>query len=508
MTGARPTVAVILDGWGERESADANAVRLANTPNFDRLRATSPQATLKTFGPHVGLPEGQMGNSEVGHLNIGAGRVVLQQLPRIDDAIANRKLAGLIEATGLPDKLRASGGICHVMGLMSDGGVHAHTDHAIAVCTVLTAAGLPVAVHAFTDGRDTSPEALPAQLADLERRLPAGARVATVCGRYFAMDRDNRWERVEKAYRLIVEGTGDHFASVGDAVGHAEADGVTAEFVSPSVIGDYRGIAAGDAILCINFRADRVRELLSALVDPEFAGFDRGAMPHLAAAVGMVPYSADLDRFMSALFQPVSLHNGLSETISKAGLRQMHIAETEKYPHVTYFLNGGREDPFAGEDRQMIPSPKVATYDLQPEMSAPAVTDAVVQAIEGGDYAFVIVNYANPDMVGHTGDLAAAIKAVEAVDEGIGRILDAVTCAGGALIAFADHGNCEEMRDAAGNPHTAHTTNLVPVLVMHPDVRALKDGILADVAPTILALMGLQAPGEMTGSCLFDAGDA
>ena len=501
----RPVMLVILDGWGWREDVADNAVQAADTPTFDRLMA-GPHAFLRTSGLDVGLPPGQMGNSEVGHLNIGAGRVVMQELPRIRLAIADGSMAATPAIQGLIVALRASGGACHLMGLVSPGGVHAHQDHALALARILADARIPVRLHAFTDGRDTAPQSGANDLARLQSALPPSARVATVSGRYYAMDRDTRWDRVEKAYLAVAEGRGPSFADAASAMDDAYGKGVTDEFVVPACIGGYDGMADGDAILCFNFRADRVRELLGALLDPAFTVFARPRRVNVAAAVGLTRYSDALAPYMQAVFAPQHMGHLLGEVVSAAGLRQLRMAETEKYPHVTYFLNGGREAAFPGEDRIMVASPKVATYDLQPEMSAPELTDRAVEAIEGGNYDLVILNFANADMVGHTGSLAAAVKAVEAVDAGLGRIADAVQAAGGALLATADHGNCELMRDpATGGPHTAHTTNPVPVMLQAPRSidAGLNDGCLADLAPTLLALMGVAQPPEMTGHSLL-----
>jgi 2,3-bisphosphoglycerate-independent phosphoglycerate mutase len=502
---------VILDGWGWREEAADNAVRQASTPNFDQLWAAGPHAFLRTSGLDVGLPEGQMGNSEVGHLNIGAGRVVMQELPRIGQAVADGSLVRNEALQGLIETLRSTGGACHLMGLVSPGGVHAHQDHAATLARILADARVPVRVHAITDGRDTPPQSGVEYMARLQAALPASARIATVSGRYYAMDRDTRWDRVERAWRAIALGEGPAFADAASVLDAAYGSLVTDEFVAPATVGGYRGMADGDGLLCFNFRADRVREILTALLDPSFAGFARPRAPQLDAALGMTRYGDALAPLMGALFPPQPMDGLLGEVVSAAGRRQLRMAETEKYPHVTYFLDGGRETELPGLDRVMVPSPKVATYDLQPEMSAPELTEKAVAAIGSGIYDLVVLNFANPDMVGHTGSLPAAVKAVETVDAGLGRIARAVEAAGGALLVIADHGNCETMRDPrTGAPHTAHTTNLVPVLLVTPDVVRLRDGRLADVAPTLLALLGLPPPTAMTGRSLLesDARDA
>ncbi len=507
MPAPRPVMLTILDGWGWREEKADNAVRQARTPVFDALWAAGPRAFLRTSGRDVGLPDGQMGNSEVGHLNLGAGRVVMQDLPRIDAAVEDGSLARLPALTGLIARLKETGGICHLLGLLSPGGVHSHQAHAAALAKVLADAGIPVALHAFTDGRDTPPEASPGYLETLEAAtagLP-GFRIATLTGRYFAMDRDHRWERVGQAWRALVLAEGERAPHAAAAIAAAHGRKVTDEFIPATVIGTYAGMRDGDGLLCFNFRADRVREILDALVDPEFAGFERPRTPRFAAAVGMAEYSTGLNRFLATLFPTQEMHDLLAEVVSRAGLRQLHAAETEKYPHVTFFLNGGQEPPFPGEDRIMVPSPKVATYDLQPEMSAPELCERVVAAIGTGTYDLVVLNFANPDMVGHTGSLPAAIKAVETVDAALGRIAAAVKARGGALLVTADHGNCELMKDpSTGGPHTAHTTNPVPVLLVNgPPGAALRDGRLADVAPTLLELMGQPQPAAMTGVSLL-----
>lgn len=500
----RPTALLILDGWGCSEEEEGNAVRLARTPTFDRLWRDWPHATLTTFGPAVGLPEGQMGNSEVGHLNIGAGRVVFQELPRINRAIAEGDLARRLAESGLAERLKATGGACHLAGLVSDGGVHAHMDHALAIARILAKEGVRVLVHAFTDGRDTPPRSARELLPAFEEQLPQGAAIATLSGRYFAMDRDKRWDRVAKAYDAMTRGAGPHAASLSDALAMADAADIGDEFIEPAVIGGYAGMEDGDALCFFNFRADRARQLLQALLEPGFDAFERARTVDFSACVGMVDYGAGLAAHMGVLFPAQLLDDGLSETVARAGLTQLHMAETEKYPHVTYFLNGGREAPFDGEDRLMVPSPKVATYDLKPEMSAVELTERVVEAIDGGKYDFLVVNFANPDMVGHTGDIDAAIRAVETVDAALARIVDALDRRKGAAMIIADHGNCEMMIDpATGGPHTAHTTNPVPVLVSAGKAAALHDGILADVAPTLLALMGLDQPAAMTGRSLI-----
>lgn len=499
----RPVMLTILDGWGWREEEADNAVRLARTPVFDRLWQEFPRAFLKASGKAVGLPEGQMGNSEVGHLNIGAGRVVMQELPRIGDAVESGSIAREPAFAAFVEEVRARGGVCHLLGLVSDGGVHAHMDHALGVAKILCAQGLEVVVHIITDGRDTAPRSGAEFVKAFVQALPKGARVGSVSGRYYAMDRDNRWERVSKAYFAMVKGQGAAFAEAGEVLADAYSQDVGDEFVVPAVVGGYTGMKDGDGIFCFNFRADRVREIMSALVDPAFSGFERGVPVAFSAVAGMTHYSDELAKMMKVIFSPQSLVNGLGEVVAAAGRKQVRMAETEKYPHVTYFFNGGVEQPYDGEDRVLVASPKVATYDLQPEMSAVELTDKAVAAIESGAYDLIVLNFANPDMVGHTGIPEAVMKAVETVDSCLGRIAGAIEKAGGAMLVTADHGNCELMKDPeTGGPHTAHTTNLVPVVLMGAGNVKLQDGKLADLAPTLLALMGIAQPAEMTGETL------
>jgi 2,3-bisphosphoglycerate-independent phosphoglycerate mutase len=382
--------------------------------------------------------------------------------------------------------------------------VHSHQDHAAALAKILTEAGIASAMHVFTDGRDTPPRAAREYVAQLKAMLPPSVPIATVCGRYYAMDRDRRWERVAKAYTALVDADAPRFESADAVIADAYTKDISDEFVVPAAVGDYRGMRDGDGLLCFNFRADRVREILSAILDPAFTGFPRKRMVRIDAAAGMTEYSDELNHLLSAIFPPQTLPHVLGEVVASAGRTQLRMAETEKYPHVTYFLNGGREEPYSGEDRILVPSPKVATYDLQPEMSAPELTQKAVEAIDSRKYDLIVLNYANPDMVGHTGSLAAAVKAVETVDAGLGRIATAIERAGGALLVTADHGNCELMRDpVTGGPHTAHTTNPVPLVLCGRGDVSLKEGRLADIGPTLLELMGLPQPKEMTGGSLL-----
>jgi 2,3-bisphosphoglycerate-independent phosphoglycerate mutase len=507
-TRPRPLVLCILDGWGERGGATDNAIETANLPVWHQLLARWPHARLQASEHFVGLPDGQMGNSEVGHTNLGAGRLVLQDLPRIDAAIASGELAQMPALLAFVDRLKASGGTAHVIGLLSPGGVHSHQKQISALARIVAKSGVRVAIHAVLDGRDTPPQSAPSYLADFASDVAdlSNLLVATVVGRYYAMDRDKRWDRVEKAYRAIVDGRGAAATDAASAVEAAYARGETDEFVEPTAIGGYQGMRDGDGLLIANFRADRVREIATALLDPDFAEFARLPRVHFAATVGLVEYSAELSRLLETLFPPEDLNETFGEIIAKAGLTQLRIAETEKYAHVTFFFNGGREPVFSGEERILVPSPKVATYDEQPEMAAPEVTDKVVAAIESGRFDVIVLNYANADMVGHTGRLDAAVKAVETIDQCLGRVAAAIEQAGGTLVVTADHGNAEMMRDPeTGGPHTAHTLNPVPFLVVNPpgDIACLEDGRLADVAPTLLDLLGLDKPAAMTGHSLI-----
>ncbi|MEY8881779.1 2,3-bisphosphoglycerate-independent phosphoglycerate mutase [Donghicola sp. XS_ASV15] len=504
MTAPKPVVLCILDGWGLSDDSPANAPALASTPNFDRIWNECPHARLITHGPDAGLPSGQMGNSEVGHTNIGAGRVVAMDLGQIDLAIEDGSFYENEELQAFIAKVTESAGMAHVMGLISDGGVHGHTEHALAAAKAITDAGVTVAMHVVTDGRDVAPKSADKFVAELEERLPEGAFIATVSGRYYAMDRDNRWERVQLAYDAMVGGKGFEAATAEDAVKDSYKQDVLDEFIKPVVIGGFEGVHDGDGFFCLNFRADRAREILRAIGEPDFNDFEVGERPKLSALLGMVEYSDGHNDYMDTAFPKRKIVNTLGAWVAKQGKTQFRLAETEKYPHVTFFLNGGVEVPEEGEDRFMPKSPNVATYDLQPEMSAPEVTAKFVEAING-DYDMIVVNYANPDMVGHTGDLEAAKAACEAVDSGLGEALKALEAKGGAMIVTADHGNCEVMVDPkSGGAHTAHTLNLVPVVMVGgPEGAELRDGRLADLAPTVLQLMGVEKPEEMTGESLI-----
>lgn len=507
----RPLALVILDGWGIRETRQDNAVLQARTPRLDALFRDYPSTRLGASGLDVGLPEGQMGNSEVGHLNIGAGRIIYQDLTRISKSIADGDFFENPVFLQALQTLRQTGGKLHMMGLLSDGGVHSHNTHLYALVKLAKRYGIEdICIHAFLDGRDTPPKSGSDYLSQLEDQLQSlgVGRVATVMGRYYAMDRDNRWERVERAWRALTTGEGQSVTSSAEAITTAYTAGQNDEFVEPRII--CRGgipvgtIEDGDAIIFFNFRSDRAREITRSFTDPAFDGFVRAKTPTLAAYVCMTEYDETFD--LPVAYPSPNPAKILGEIVARAGKTQLRIAETEKYAHVTFFFNGGSEVPFPGEDRVLIPSPKeVATYDQKPAMSAPLVTDEVVTRVASSAYDLIVLNFANPDMVGHTGIEPAAIAAMEVVDECVGRVVDAVLAAGGALLLTADHGNCEQMVDENGQPHTAHTSNPVPLLLVDPDLRSarLRAGILADIAPTILQLMGLEKPAEMTGSSLL-----
>jgi 2,3-bisphosphoglycerate-independent phosphoglycerate mutase len=507
----KPIALVILDGWGVGQADDPNnAIARAHTPHMTLLTELYPSTTLCCSGEAVGLPEGQMGNSEVGHLNIGAGRVVYQELTRITKAIRERDFFANPVLSNVMEQTRVGGGALHLMGLLSDGGVHSHITHLYALLEMAKLHNVPrVYVHAYLDGRDVPPSSAPGYVQALEAKmaqLGIGV-IATIAGRYYAMDRDKRWERVEKAYAALVYRQGEQAATAGAAVAAAYQRGETDEFVLPTVIancGDC-GIKAGDGVIFFNFRPDRARQLTRVFVEPEFDGFQRrsGYFPlHFAT---MTQYDETLPVVVA--YSPHYLKNTLGEVFSAAGLSQLRIAETEKYAHVTFFFNGGEEKPVDGEDRILVPSSKVATYDLKPDMSAVEVTDKVIAAVTMGKYDLIILNYANGDMVGHTGKLAAAIAAVEIIDQCVGRLVEAVRSHGGITCITADHGNAEVMVDPlTGQPFTAHTTNAVPFILVAEKYRGhkLRTGSLADIAPTILELAAMELPTEMTGRSLIE----
>jgi 2,3-bisphosphoglycerate-independent phosphoglycerate mutase len=513
----KPVVLIVLDGWGHREEREHNAILAANLPTWDRLWRDYPHGLVSGSGEDVGLPDGQMGNSEVGHMNLGAGRVVYQDFTRVTKAIRDGDFFDNPALTGAVDKANAAGGDVHIMGLLSPGGVHSHEDHLLAMVDLAVKRGAKaVYVHAFLDGRDMPPRSAEPSLASMRNHLAASGkgRVASVIGRYFAMDRDNRWERVEAAYRLLTEGVAefrctDPVQALHDAYARGEND----EFVKATLICNPQAgetpafIRDGDAVVFMNFRADRARQISRAFVQDDFKGFARRVRPQLAGFVMLTEYAADIRA--TCAYPPSPLTNVLGEYLASLGKTQLRIAETEKYAHVTFFFSGGREEPFAGEDRILVPSPQVATYDLQPEMSAPEVTSKLVDAITSGKYDVIVCNYANGDMVGHTGVFAAAVKAAEALDAALARLVDAVERVGGQMLITADHGNIEQMHDnATGQAHTAHTCERVPLIYVGDRSARLQaaGGILSDIAPTMLALMGLPVPPEMTGRVLVTRG--
>jgi 2,3-bisphosphoglycerate-independent phosphoglycerate mutase len=507
MPHQKPLLLMILDGFGERAETSDNAIRLAKMPSLDALYARFPHTTIGTSGPDVGLPPGQMGNSEVGHLNFGAGRIAQMDISRIDNAVHDGTLATNAVIRQVMRAARDKGGRLHLLGLVSDGGVHSSIEHLLAIVDAAHGQGVAVVVHAFLDGRDVQPGTAPRYLARIENHLVGKGRIGTVSGRYWAMDRDNRWERVERAFQAIALAKGPRYENAILGVEASFSQGKTDEFVEPFLVGDYAGVdTERDSALHTNFRPDRARELTRALAKDDFDAFSREKGTPFRSYACMTIYDKTLE--LPVAYPKESFSDTFPEVVARAGLRQFRCAETEKYAHVTYFFNGGVEAPFSGEDRQMIPSPRdVATYDAKPEMSASAVADAVVGAVERDQYDFILVNFANPDMVGHTGVLAAAVHAVEAVDAAIGRIANAVRAKGGVLFITADHGNCELMRDpVTGMPHTAHTTNPVPLLYVNDrDVGAklLPGGRICDVAPSMLALLGLSQPAAMTGHSLL-----
>jgi 2,3-bisphosphoglycerate-independent phosphoglycerate mutase len=503
---ARPILLLILDGWGHAEPAADNAISQAQCPNWRRMSAHWPHTLIRTDGLAVGLPAGQMGNSEVGHMNLGAGRIVYQDLTRVDAAIADGSFQRNPELTAAIAAVSASGRTLHVLGLLSPGGVHSHEEQIFAFVDLAGSSGARVAVHAFLDGRDTPPRSAAAslrKLGDCCAALPQ-ARIATVGGRYFGMDRDHRWDRVERAWRSIVDAdaafdAGDAMSALAAAYARAEND----EFVQPTTIAGGCKVEDGDVVVFMNFRADRAREITAAFVRPDFTGFARSRVPALADFVSLTEYAADLPT--SVAFPPQSMAQTLPEVLATAGLRQLRIAETEKYAHVTFFFSGGREAAYPGEERILVPSPKVATYDLQPQMSCPELTARLVDAIAADDFDFIVCNIANPDMVGHTGDLAAAILAVEAVDTALGALEAAILRAGGEMLITADHGNLEDMWDeVGGQANTQHSTNPVPLIYVGRAATLRSGGSLRDIAPTLLALMELAQPPEMTGRSLIE----
>ena len=508
----KPLLLMILDGWGINPEEESNAVAQAKTPNMNRLSAEYPSSEIDGSGMSVGLPEGQMGNSEVGHTNIGAGRVVYQDLTRISKSIKDGDFFENPVLVECMQKAKAGSGRLHLSGLLSDGGVHSHDTHLYALIEMAKRQGVPeVYVHALLDGRDTPPQSGGEYLARLEAEIArlGHGKIATVIGRYYAMDRDNRWERVERAYRAIVQGEGKEYDSAESAIKASYEAGVTDEFVEPCVI--VNGGAAvgkvtdGDGFIFFNFRSDRAREITRSLTDPAFEGFKREIFPKLSCYVCLTSYDETFN--LPVAFGNEELVNIFGEVIGNAGLTQLRIAETEKYAHVTFFFNGGREQPFPGEDRALIPSPKeVSTYDQKPEMSAYLVTEELLKRLDQDKYDVIILNFANADMVGHTGVMAAAIRAVEVVDECVGKLVDKVREKGGVALITADHGNAEMMSDDQGGPHTAHTCQRAPVVLVDDTRKGVKlrKGVLADLAPTMLEILGLPQPAEMTGKSLLE----
>ncbi|MGY2234893.1 2,3-bisphosphoglycerate-independent phosphoglycerate mutase [Pseudomonas gingeri] len=506
-TTPKPLVLIILDGFGHSESHDYNAVYSASKPVLDRLTATMPNGLISGSGMDVGLPDGQMGNSEVGHMNLGAGRVVYQDFTRVTKAIRDGEFFENPTICATVDKAVAADKAVHILGLLSDGGVHSHQDHLVAMAELAFKRGAQkIYLHAFLDGRDTPPKSAQSsiELLDETFRTLGKGRIASLVGRYFAMDRDNRWDRVAQAYNLIVDGQAEFQAATAqDGLQAAYERGESDEFVKATSIGEKVRVEDGDAVVFMNFRADRARELTRVFVEDDFKDFERARQPKLAGFIMLTQYAASIPA--PSAFAPGSLENVLGDYLAKNGKTQLRIAETEKYAHVTFFFSGGREEPFPGEERILIPSPKVATYDLQPEMSAPEVTDRIVDAIEHQRYDVIVVNYANGDMVGHSGVFDAAVKAVECLDLCVGRIVEALDKVGGEALITADHGNVEQMEDeSTGQAHTAHTTEPVPfIYVGKRELKVREGGVLADVAPTMLKLLGLKQPEEMTGTSIL-----
>ncbi len=504
----RPVLLVILDGVALREETKGNAFAQANKPNFDRFYAKYPHATLEASGLAVGLPEGQMGNSEVGHTNIGAGRPVYQSLTLINKAIKEKTFFDNEVLVSAVEKAKANNKKLHIMGLVSDGGVHAHIEHLYAVLELAKKHGLEnVCVHVFTDGRDVAPQSGVEYIKDLEKKMTeiGVGQIASISGRYYAMDRDKRWDRVERAYNVIVEHAGEQISNVTDYVKTQYAEGIYDEFIAPASVASVEGkIDDGDSVIFLNFRPDRAIQLASVITNPEYGEFKPSYRPKDVTFVCMMKY-ADTVINNEIAYKPVGLENTFGEYVSSLGLKQLRIAETEKYPHVTFFFNGGNDVPYPGEERILINSPKVATYDLQPEMSAYEVTDALLEAISSEKFDTIILNFANPDMVGHSGMLEPTIKAIEAVDECLGKVVDLVLEKGGAAIITADHGNADEVLTEADEPMTAHTTRDVPFIVTESEVTLREKGALCDIAPTLLDMLGLEKPAEMTGESMIKA---
>ncbi len=502
---AKRVLLCILDGWGIRNEPQNNGISVAC--EWERMLNTYPWTEIQASEHFVGLPEGQMGNSEVGHMSIGLGRVVMQDLPRIDNAIADRSIEKFLKVKDFIKTLKSNKPVCHLLGLISPGGVHSHQNHILAVAKLLDSQGIQVKIHAFLDGRDTPPQSALEYLEEFEKGLNGtNCRIATIGGRYYGMDRDKRWERVKVAYDAIVSGEAkNHFKSAHEAISNSYINEVTDEFIQPSIIGNYQGMQDGEGLWMVNFRADRVRQILSSLLLDSFTEFSRIKKVRFSSTLGMTEYADNLTPLMPAVFEKTPLSNGLGEIFGLSGKSQLRIAETEKYAHVTFFFNGGREEPFPNEDRILVPSPKVATYDLQPEMSADKITENVLSAMHKKNHQFIVVNYANPDMVGHTGVVKAIEEAIRKVDECLNKLEKAALNDEWVMLITSDHGNAEFMKENDDTPHTAHTCNPVPFLMINGPKRKIKHGgALCDIAPTILELLDYKKPLEMTGNSLLE----
>ncbi len=497
---------IILDGWGIAPDSSSNAISQSSTPVWDNLLATQPHTTLDASENHVGLPQHQMGNSEVGHMTIGGGRIFQQDLDRINDAIKTNALSTKPQFLRFLKSMKEDGGFCHMMGLFSSGGIHSHKDHLLALLSTISENKIPIWLHLFLDGRDTTPQSALGYIKDLQKNLPSNANIATLSGRYYGMDRDNRWDRIAKSYDAITRGHGTLISDPLEYIHQCYNEKITDEFIPPAVLKGYSGIQEKDGLLCFNFRSDRVRQILTSLLDKTFNKFTTSDNKPFDKALGMTSYGKALDPYISPLLEEQKVENSLGEVIAQVGKKQFRLAETEKYAHVTFFLNGGRDEPFAGEERHLVPSPKVATYDIQPQMAAPEVTDVLIKTMEQERYDLIIVNYANADMVGHTGNMNAAIKAVESIDSCLGLAITAAQQHGYTVLITADHGNVEKMvNDKTNKPHTAHTCNKVPLIYVTKNSKKihLKTGTLADIAPTILDILDITQPDEMTGKTLL-----
>ena len=502
----KSAVLCILDGFGLRESNLGNAVSLAHTPNLDQLSRNYPNSTLTTFGKEVGLPENQMGNSEVGHLHIGAGRVVQSMLPRIDEAIANEDLINNKDLLGMLSDTKLNGGEIHIAGLISDGGVHGHVRHLKSLMHIASNKSSKVNLHLFTDGRDVETKTSITDLESLIYDLPSNVNIATLMGRYYSMDRDKRWDRTQKAYEAIANGVGRIYQDPFKAIQVSHDKGITDEFIEPAVLSEYKGVKGKhDGLIFCNFRADRARQILDALTSKNFNGFLRADEKVFSKVVGMIEYDSDFTKKFKVLFKREVIKNGLGEWISLNGLKQFRVAETEKYPHVTYFLNGGSETKYDGEERSLVPSPQVEAYDQKPQMSAEEICNSLISALESNSFDLLIVNFANPDMVGHTGNLSAAKVAVEKVDEMLGKMCASIKKVGGEALIISDHGNCEQMYIGdTKKPHTFHTLNPVPCILYSERKKVgIRSGSLIDIAPTVLELLDKDKPNQMTGSSLL-----